>query len=97
MPTTHFYHNITSFSTYRPLTLELRISHAIEIDGSIPEPTEIQSLSSSLLREADFGGVLALEVSCVVDCLRVAANRLHAFPFVSNVVKQLQEVRGIAA
>ncbi|KAG9126996.1 hypothetical protein FRC07_001076 [Ceratobasidium sp. 392] len=84
-------HNMTSVSTYRPLTVDLSLCHSFEIAEPTLNPTEIHNLSFASIREADFSALLELEISCVIGHFRVAADRLSRFPFVSDVLKQLRE------
>ncbi|KAG8680955.1 hypothetical protein FRC08_015944 [Ceratobasidium sp. 394] len=89
-------HNLTSVSTYRPLTAGLNLYHSFEIADSALDPAEMQNLSLTSLREADFGTQLELEISCAIGRFRVASDRLARFPFVSNLLTQLREVCRIA-
>lgn len=97
MPTIQFCHEMTAISSYRSLAIDLQVTHTIDI--LTPSPNAIKTQASSLpwLQTVEFGSELDLTLSCVIEGTPVLCRHLRTFPFVSDILKALREVRGCQA
>lgn len=92
MPTAQFCHEITTSSSYRSLTINLQVTHTIDILKPSPNATKIQASSLPWLQTVEFGSELDLSLTCVIEGTAVPCRHLRAFSFVSDVVMALREV-----
>ncbi|CAE6519351.1 unnamed protein product [Rhizoctonia solani] len=63
----------------------------MEINGASQQPIELRSPSPSLLRAMKLGADLRIELTCILEGAAIPPIRVNAFPFISAILKNLED------